>query len=279
VEARNNLTVVNATVNNNIFQGAAGDQTNLTGQTGTTMDVVYQNNNLTNAHAQNIIGGGGLTFATQGVMTMNVSNNNMTGPNGSAITLQKAFFGASLTGTVHNNNIGTIGVANSGSATGNGMFFSFAGGGTITLALTDNDIHGYAGNAGIYADNTGGTYDLNLTATGNVTGTPGAGAFAGIAVAAGAPASADDIDVCLQLGGAAALRNNFSAGDPSNSNDIIAGISTAASTIRLPGYTGSTLAEVQTFLFNNNNFAGTVVTAYSDVAATNFTGGAACPTP
>jgi hypothetical protein len=62
---------------------------------------------------------------------------------------------------------------------------------------------------------------------------------------------------------------------------MILGISTGASSIRLPGYAGASLADVQTFVFNNNNFAGTVVTAYVDPPATaaNFIGGAVCNLP
>jgi hypothetical protein len=51
--------------------------------------------------------------------------------------------------------------------------------------------------------------------------------------------------------------------------------------MRLPGYGGATLTDVQNFVLANNNVAGTVVFAYADAPATaaNFTGGAACPTP
>jgi uncharacterized protein YdeI (BOF family) len=153
--------------------------------------------------------------------------------------------------------------------------------GQVTLALRDNQIRRYNGNAGIFADNTGGNYNVDLTITGNLTAEPGPGAFAGLALAAGAPLSADDIDICALIGGAGALRNDFSAGDPANANDMILGISTGASSIRLPGYAGASLADVQTFVFNNNNFAGTVVTAYVDPPATaaNFIGGAVCNLP
>jgi hypothetical protein len=222
-----------------------------------------------------------MTFATQGVYTFNCSGNSFRDANGSAITLQKASAGTSLRGILNNNTIGVTGIAGSGSMTGNGIFFSFAGGGSIVLAITNNQIRRYNGNAGIFADNTGGNYGADLTFTGNLTAEPGMGAFAGLAMAAGAPTSMDDIDICATIGGAGALRNDFSAGDPANANDIILGVSTGVSSIRLPGYAGTTLADVQTFVFNNNNFAGTVVTAYVDPPATaaNFTGGAACSLP
>ena len=281
VEARNAGTIANVTVTGSTFLGAAGDLGDFTGQTGTTMDVVFQNNTCSNSHPNNVIGGGGMSFQTQGVYTFSVSGNTFRGANGSAITLFKASAGTLLSGSLANNTIGVTGVASSGSATGNGIFLSAAGSGSIVLALTNNQIRQYAGNAGIYMDNTDGNYKLDLTITGNTTAEPGAGAFAGLALTAGAPSSADDIDICAQIGGAGGLANDFSGGDPTNSNDIIVGVSTGPSSIRLPGYGGSSLANVQTYLVNNNNFAGTVATAYVDSPATaaNFTGGAACPTP
>src|SRR5262249_47607977 len=149
------------------------------------------------------------------------------------------------------------------------------GSGAITLAITNNTIRHYA-NGGIYDDNTGGNYSVNLNITGNTATEPDGSAFTGLAVTAGAPSSTDAITVCANITG-----NNFSAGDPSDFADIILGVSTAASTMRLPGYAGSSLTDVQNFVTANNNVAGTNVFAYTDPPATasNFVGGAACPTP
>ncbi|HYU25785.1 MAG TPA: hypothetical protein VEO74_11315, partial [Thermoanaerobaculia bacterium] len=276
VEARNSGTVANVTVTGSTFTGAAGDLANFTGQSGTTMDVVFQGNHGSDNHPNNVIGGGGLTFASAGAMTLNASGNTLRDANGSAITLFKSTLGTSLSGTVNNNQIGVAGVAGSGSQTGNGIFISAGGSGTIALTINNNVIRNYGGNAGIYDDNTGGNYSVNLNITGNTTAEPGAGAFAGLAVTAGAPSSTDAITVCANITG-----NDFSAGDPNDFADIVLGVSTAASTMRLPGYAGSTVADVQTFVFTNNNVPGTAVFAYVDSPATdaNFTGGAACPTP
>ena len=51
--------------------------------------------------------------------------------------------------------------------------------------------------------------------------------------------------------------------------------------MRLPGYAGTTLTDVQNFILANNNVAGTTVTASFDAPATaaSFIGGAACVTP
>jgi uncharacterized repeat protein (TIGR01451 family) len=270
--------VVKATVTSSRFTGAAGDLAQFVNQSGTgTMDVVFQNNNLSNNHAQNIIGGGGISLNTNASMTLNVSDNHMRDASGSAVTLQKANLGTSLNGTINHNNIGVAAVTDSGSKTGSDLFFSFAGGGVITLAVTNNDLRQYGGGAGIFADNTGGTYGVNLTITGNVTANPGSGAFAGLALTAGSPGSGDDIDVCANITG-----NDFSTGDPFDSIDVIVGVSTGASTMRLPGYVGTTTADVQTFIQNNNlNSATTAVFAYTDPPATdaNYIGGAACTQP
>jgi hypothetical protein len=285
VEARNLGTIVNSTVGgttageSNTFTGAPGDLVNFTGQTGTTMEVVFRNNALSNSHAQNIIGGGGMTLATQGTLTFNVDGNTFRGADGSAVTLQKADLGALLQGTISNNTIGATGVAGSGSKSGNGIFGSFAGAGTITLRIANNDIRQYVGNGGLFFDNTGGSYSANFTITGNTTAEPGGGAFAGLAITNGSPGSADTVNVCADV-----TANDFSNGDPADANDVIVGASGSAAghTFRLPGFGGSTLNDVQNFVKGNNlNPATTAVTAYTDppVTPAAFVGGASCPTP
>ncbi|MEQ1745940.1 MAG: Ig-like domain-containing protein [Saprospiraceae bacterium] len=291
-------TVLNSTVTGCTFSGSPGNAANFTGQEPTTSlgvstDIIFQNNTITNNHANNNIGGCNLTIAGFSNTTFNASNNTMSGANGSAITLQLgapvggSTVATSMDGTLNNNTIGT-GTAGSGSASGNGIFFSFADNATapkgqVTLAVTNNTIRNYNGNAGIYADNTGGSYNLDVTITGNTTSGPGAGAFAGLALAAGSPTSADDIDVCASVTG-----NNFSAGDPANANDIImGGGASGLSSIRLPGITlsgteANRQAQVQAFLLSNNNVAGTVASAYVDAPATfvtTFVAGAGCATP
>jgi hypothetical protein len=236
-----------------------------------------------------------VTLATEGVMTFDVNNNTMSGANGSAVTLQKASTGNPVTdtgtllnGKFDNNTIGVSGVTDSGSKTGNGLFWSFAGGGTIDLLVRNNIIQQYHGNGGIYADNTGGSYTVNTTITGNTVRQPGAGAFAGLALTAGAqnpggnPGNGDQIHVCAIIGGAGALENDFSTGDPSNANDIIiGGGASGGSQMRLPGESAANEAQLQAFVLANNNVAGTTVTAYEDPPATfssTFTGtGTSCP--
>ena len=281
VEAINSGTVVNATAANNTFQGSPGDLANFTGQAGTTMSVVFTGNSLANSHAQNTISGGGMTLATQGSMSFDVTGNSFNGADGSAVTLHKASGGTLLSGHFRNNTIGTAGLSGSGSKNGNGLFWSFAGTGTITLDVSNNQIRQYLGTAGIYADNTAGSYTVNANITGNTIAEPGPApnTFAGIALTAGAPLSTDAISVCANITG-----NIVSTGDPSDLNDIIiGGGASGASTIRLPGIASNPSdTDVQSFIFANNNVPGTAVLAYSDApggTASTFVGGGACPTP
>jgi hypothetical protein len=134
----------------------------------------------------------------------------------------------------------------------------------MSYTITNNTILQYLGNAAIYADNTGGSYTANFTITGNTAAQPGAGAFAGLAITNGSPGSGDTIDVCADI-----KNNDFSAGDPANANDIIVGASGAAAghTFNLPGYAGASLANVQTFI-QNNNLPSATATAYTDAPAT-----------
>jgi methionine-rich copper-binding protein CopC len=295
VESRNAGTVLNATVRGNTFTGAPGDLVEFVANSQSTMDLIMggaaagQPNALSNNHPNNNVGGGGVTIASGGTLTFNVSNNTMRDANGSAITLQMATPGGtstllrSVNGTFNANTIGVTGVTDSGSKTANGIFLSFADNLTAprsqaTVAITNNIIRRYHGIAGISADNTGGAYDVNLTITGNTTAEPEASAFGGLVLGAGAPASTDDIDVCASITG-----NNFSAGAPVGGIDVFMSVSSGNSTIRLPGLTTpATQAQIEAFVLANNNVAGTTVSANADAPATfaaNYLGGAACTPP
>jgi large repetitive protein len=286
-------TIVNTTVTGSTFNGSPGDVVNFTGQepsttTSVAMDVIFQSNTVTNTHAFNTIGGFGLKLADFAGMTFNVSGNSFRDANGSTIVLQMATpvagstIATNLSGTINNNTIGVNGVADSGSKTGNGIFLSLgdnttAPKGQATFAITNNTIRNWHGNFGISADNTGGNYNLNATITGNTVLNPSASSFSGLGLAAGAPSSADDIDVCAAITG-----NDFSASSPAAVNiDVLIGVSGSASSIRLPGYAGNNLNNVQTFVQNNQlNAATTAVSAFDDNGnATSFSGGAACTSP
>jgi Bacterial cadherin-like domain/Bacterial Ig domain/RTX calcium-binding nonapeptide repeat (4 copies) len=271
----------------NTINNCVSDNANFTGQGNTTMDVAFRGNTLSNNNPNNIIGGGNLVLATKGTMTTHVTNNTMRDANGSAVTLFKASADPggstpSLSSFFANNTIGVAGVADSGSKSGNGIFVSAGGTGTMSYTIQNNTIQHIHGNAHIYADNTGGSYTANFTITGNTLG----GAqppnwFAGIAVTNGSPTSNDTVNVCAKIGGSTpAEKNTLNLG---GNLGIIVGSSGAASghPFVLPGLTTSTEAGVESFMQNNNTGSFTS-DAYADSPATfgAFTGtGTSCPTP
>jgi len=206
--------VANVTVTGSTFTGSPGDAGNFTGQTGTTMDVIFggvtgtrgtaPGNAITNNHSNNNIGGSILTFASQGVMNFHAMGNTMSGANGSAVTFFKASAGTVLNGYFDNNEIGNSAVVNSGSATGNGIFVSAGGTGTMSYNITNNLIHRINGNFHISADNTGGSYTANFDIRGNLFDTPGAGNAGTIGMTNGSPGSGDTVNVCAVIGGSSA---------------------------------------------------------------------------
>ncbi len=290
IEARNAGTTINSVVGGpaageaNTFLGAPGGLANFTGQTGTTMDVQFKNNVMSNAHPNNNVGGGDLTLASQGVMTFVVDSNSMRGADGSTITLQKASLGTSFTGRVTNNTLGVTGVAASASKSGNGMFLSAAGTGTIGLTITGNQIRNWAGNAAMFFDNTGGSYTANFTIQNNIMAEAGAGSFSTLALTNGGNLTADTVNVCAVIGGAAAgVKNTFTGTAALAAVYLGSSGQNGGHTFNLPGYAGaSNLANVTTFVTGNNTFAGGAnVQAYDDNGGQgSFTGvGAGCATP
>ncbi|MFI5120551.1 MAG: beta strand repeat-containing protein, partial [Thermoanaerobaculia bacterium] len=289
IEARNAGTIINSVVGGpgagepNTFLGAPGGLANFTGQTGTTMDVQFKNNVMSNSHPNNNIGGGCLTVASQGIMTFVVDGNSMRDADGSTMTLQKASLGTSFTGRVTNNTLGVTGVLKSASKSGNGIFLSAAGAGTIGLTITGNSILNWNGNAAMFFDNTGGSYTANFTITGNTLAEPGAGSFATLALTNGGNTTSDTVNVCAVIGGAGALKNTISGA--AGLADVYLGSSgqNGGHTFNLPGYVGvSNLANVQTFVTGNNTLSsGATVIAYDDNGGEgSFTGtGTSCPTP
>ena len=286
---------LNATVTGCSFQGQPGDAANFTGQGVTTMDVIFggvtatrgtaPGNAITNSHAQNIIGGGSLTFATKGAMTFHCLGNTMRDAHGSAVTFFKAGKDAgdpdpSLSGFFNNHEIGVAAALDSGSKSGNGIFVSAGGTGTMSYTITNNFIHQIRGNAHIYADNTGGSYTANFTITGNTLDTPGLPTwFAGIAVTNGSPISSDTVNVCAKIGGSTAAEKN-TLNLAGNLGVIVGGSgANGGHTFNLPGYAGGASeaareANVESLLTSNN--AGSFTAdAYVDAPATfggTFTG-------
>jgi hypothetical protein len=268
----------------NTFYGAPGHVINVTGGAGTIVNVDMKYNNISNSHAFNTVGSGGVELATAGSLGFWIHGNRLSGADGNAITLTKASTGANLSGYVVQNVIGVTGVAGSGSKSASGIRLAAAGTGTVWLGVYGNELRNWA-YAGMDFDNAGGGYTAKFTIQHNTIAEPGAAAFASLYLRNGAPGTlTDTVDVCAVIGGLAAEDKNTFDGAATTRGDVYVAAGGAGSghTFDLPHYVGTTLADVQAFLALRNTVTGT--TAYNAVAhapagADDFTGTATSCVP
>src|SRR6185503_387416 len=134
-----------------------------------------------------------------------------------------------------NNEIGNSAVVGSGSLTGNGIFVSAGGTGTMSYTITNNLIHRVNGNFHISADNTGGSYTANFDIRGNLFDTPGAGNAGTIGMTNGSPGSGDTVNVCAVIGGSTAASKNTLTGFAGQSIFLGSDGAGAGHTFNLPG--------------------------------------------
>ena len=139
----------NATVQSSTFTSARSDlfQLNLLGTVSS--DLVFGGasaalgNTLTNNNANIVSGGGGVTIGGGGpannvTLTYNISHNSISGSHGAVLAVSKGTgTGASFTGIIDSNVIGTQGVAGSGSTQGEGIAVYHDGAGTSSTTITN----------------------------------------------------------------------------------------------------------------------------------------------
>ena len=257
--------------------GGAGSQNNLT----------FSGNTLTTSNATNILGGG-VTISPSGGddLVAAINNNTITGTvSGAAINLVgvSTVSGGNIQATIQGNNIGTAGVANSGTSGGAfGINAEVNGNGIVTALINNNNVREISGNFGIAATaragtGTGGT--LNATITNNtVTATATAGLVNGINVTAGVSTGGDRETLNAQISG-----NTISAGLSTNirvralSNSTNSGLAT----FNLRGYTGGTTDTVAVGTYVSGQNGATTASAAllaNNTASFNNTPGGAAPT-
>ena len=237
--------------------------------------------------------GGGISITTEGGSdtTSTVSNKNIQGVVDSAVKLDlgtNSTAGGSLLGTISGNTIGTAATADSGSAQNNGISTTVEGFGTETVSITGNTIRQYNLN-GINVLTRLGAPTLNATITGNTAGNPGAFALNGILVNAGASSTGnlggnDAGTLCAGIGGAGALANSITGAGTNGADPTATDFRVRqrfATTVKLPGYGGSTTddAAVVTFIKGNNGGTPTGSATHQVPPGGGFIGGTACPTP
>ena len=288
----NGTATTTASITGSTFDNNRGDHfqfaTNGTGGAGGSQNnLTFSGNTLTTSDPANILGGG-VTISPSGGddLVAAINNNTITGTvSGAAINLVgvSTVSGGNIQATIQGNNIGTAGVANSGTSGGAfGINAEVNGNGIVTTLINNNIVREVSGNFGIAATaragtGTGGT--LNATITNNtVTATATAGLINGINVTAGVSTGGDRETLNAQISG-----NTINAGLSTNirvralSNSTNSGLAT----FNLRGYTGGATdtAAVGTYVSSQNS--GTTASAAllaNNTASFNNTPGGAAPT-
>jgi hypothetical protein len=281
---------VTASVSSSTFTANRGDHFQGTAANSAVLNVTFSGNTLTGGHATALGQGITINAATavpgfSGAVTYTLSNNSINGAILNAIqtNLGTSAAGATMSGTISNNVIGTAGSFQSCSTQGSGIGIDAHGNGTHTVVVSGNTIR-QCFDRGITVLANDGSGTLNLTVTGNNSShSDGTNSREGFFLNAGSAdpnifGVADAHFVCLNLGGAGALSNTLTHG-PGASDDfrIRQRFST---TVRLPGYAGSatdTAAVVSYVLSRNSATAGSATV--SSPPGGGFVGGVACPLP
>jgi hypothetical protein len=272
------------------FTNNRGDHVQMATDASTTATVTLTIDDATMTTTLPTVLGGGITFNPGGnaIGSITVTNSNIQGAvssaivvdsPGSAVTPQPVDIGATITG----NTIGTAGTVDSGSAQGNGIQVYSNGAATVKTLITNNSIHQYANLAGIDLLMNDGNGTINATVQGNLIADPGTFAANGILVRIGTTGGTETTTSCVDLGHSSdAAKENSLTGSGAGGGTDIRARQLANTTVRLPGYGGSSAdtAAVVVFLQNQNNPSSTP-TASATVSGTGggFIGGAGCTLP
>jgi len=266
---------------------------------GTATGTANITNNTAHQTSGALAGAGGIWVAG-GTLTYNISGNSVRNTNGTAISADRTQFGSTMQGTIANNLVGASGVANSGSATGIGIFASHHGPGTTIVKITGNTLRQINGSASgaittITGDAAGfgGSGAMNATITSNDIrefGTTVNSAQHGILITHGVTSSSPgDSDLgCYDIGGAGALANviqNFNTASGAAAQNRIRVNQRFFTTSRWPGYTGaatgpSWTTDMATYLLGRNTASNSTNANTSSGGFLNTSpAGSACPQP
>jgi hypothetical protein len=280
----NDTASITAFINGSTFDNNRGDhfQFSTNASSAGTNSVTFSSNTLTGdggAPLGNDLGAG-ITISTSGSSdtAFTVAHNSIQGAVFPTIGIDigtSSTAGLTLSGTVDRNSIGNALIPASGGAQSSGIAVVGQGAGTMTVAVTNNDIRQNDGFAGIDILSRDGSPTINVTVTGNVIADTSAGGGNGLLLRNGA-VTTDGGFTC------AAITGNTLADSAVLGFDDFRVRQRFNTTVRLPGYGGAAgdTAAVVAFIQANNPGAESG-SATVDFPATGggFVGGAACPTP
>ncbi len=285
-EARDGVSAMNVTLSNNTINFGVGTVVQIVNSDNTlpvgTVDAVVRNNAMVNANpaASQVTAASILAVVGHGHVSYDLSCNTLANSAGIALNVFKlrndpGTPAGNFAGTIFGNTIGVAGVARSGGGVGSSAInVDQQGTGAGTVLVRGNVVRRY-GEAGIrlnHIDHLGGVSTFNATVTDNTTTDPDSDAFAGVFVLAGADPGGDANGTTnLKLGGGVGERNNFSAGDPNDFNDIF--LNTPVGPFKLTQGASSSTDPGQVAADNNNTtplptvFADPAITIVNSVPA------------
>ncbi|MBI3853087.1 MAG: cadherin-like domain-containing protein [Verrucomicrobia bacterium] len=278
-----NLT---ASVTGCTFRTNANSHFHANAQDTAVMSITFSNNTLTYGHSSLV--GGNIVVSTgnhnaPGSLNYMIAGNTISGTvQGGAITANKGIGTSVVTGTISNNVVGLQGVADSGSAQGDGIDVESHDAGSHSVTISSNRVYQY-NNVGIemITGEGAGTAALNVKITGNTVTNPGTFAINGVLLNAGTLVGNANA-VCLQFGGAGALANSI-AGSGANGATDFRLRQRNSTTVRLPGYAGAAADTAAVIAFAQGNNSGSGIPTGSATVNVppggGFVGGAACSTP
>lgn len=282
--------VMNATVQNSQFTAARTNLLHVNLQGSAQADLVVSGNTFANAHPAILPGAGGVVVQSLGGtvgLTYVISGNSFRDALGSALAVAEGQGTGSLAGTITGNVIGVSGLANSGSAQGSGISLTSVGGGSHTVAVTNNQVRQY-NNQGILLQigdaSVGGNGTLNATVTSNLVAQPGTAAVAknGVHLNAGLT-TGDNPQICLDLGGGGSQANSITgSGSGGAAGTDFRLRQRFLTTVRLPGYAGGNADNAAVTAFIQARNGGTPTGLVQNAVATGgggFVGGAGCAQP
>jgi hypothetical protein len=251
--------------------------------TATTGDLIFSNNQLNNTNPGNCCGSAGIALSTAGNttnFTFKVTGNSVKGAYGAAISSTKGLGTSTLVGTFQNDTVGTAGVLGSGSVQGTAITVISVGGGTHTVLIDSNQLHGFEGSQGIIlqnGDNTsGGSGTLNATVTNNLLTNEGASTTTNGISGRNGTTAGDAHQACFKITG-----NNLNGVTSTSTSKIrlSEGSTVVGAVTHIPGYPATDAGgSVATYLPPLNNSAAALGSGPANSFA-NTAGGAACPTP
>lgn len=249
---------VKATISQSTFHGARSDLLNAHLAGSGAGEVVVSASTFANTHADTVTGGGGVALASAGstaTTVFNVTGSSFRGASGHAVLAVKEAGTATQLGTFSNNTIGVAGNTTQGSAEASGLKLQTLGGGIDRWSVSGNAIRGFneygvSAQAGGGGSPASGAFDVSLI--GNTLGDPGAWAVRFVDLNIGTTA-ADAFVACADV------RGNVVTGGTA---PHISARQRFATTVRLPGYTGTTsdVAAVGAYLAGRNGGAAASAT-------------------